>query len=228
MFSQITENYNVSQDLEFFTFEHFETIELLKKEEFSCFAEFCVPCSSVKESRVKDDRCPKYKFKTETGQTTPILKLNRNSILYTCIPDEPVHAEDEIEIWLDSCNEKIYLFKDSLHYGLVYGCELFIEGCEIQDDEADICFPKLFFGHCLNWNKENSNKYTSYLKHLFADYRHNSIWLTKTPSGDMVIEIWRIYPFNDNPICEQRYSFNVSSDDFMEWWNQLVAMDNLQ
>lgn len=220
LFSQITKDYSISQDNGFVNFEHFENLDTLKSKAFSCFAVLCIPCGLVIENGVP---CPKYEFKIEAGQAMPTLKLGDGSMLYTCIPDEPEFVEDEIEIWLDSYGEKICLFKDSLHYVIAVECAWVVEHCEIQADEADICFPKLFFDYCLGKNSDES-----YLNYQFADYQSNTTWLTKPPSGDMIIEIWEIDPYNDNPICEQKYSFTVSYNDFMIWWNRLLAMDNLR
>lgn len=153
----------------------------------------------------------------------PVLKLDNNNMLYSCFPQEPEFVEDEIEIWLDSFGEKTCLFKDSLHYVLAVECAWVVNHCEIQANQADVCFPRLFFDYCLQKNSDES-----YLNHLFPDYNRNSICLSKTPCGNMKLEIWNVDPFAEPEVCEFRYSFNVSFHEFMEWWNQLMALDHLQ
>lgn len=148
------------------------------------------------------------------------MKLNDVVKLYCIFPEEPEYVEDEVEIWIDLSEEQICLFKDSLHYVIAAECAWVVNHCEIQNDQAETCFPKLFVDYCLNKNSDES-----YLNHLFPDYQGNTICLTKTPYGDMKLEIWRLDPFSDTPLCEIKYSFTVSLHDFMEWWNKLLSLD---
>lgn len=149
----------------------------------------------------------------------PKLKLDSKSKLYVRIPKRPKFEEDEVEIWLDTSEEKICLFKDSLHYVLAMEGAWVVERCGTQ---ADVCFPRLFVDYCSGKTTDNS-----YLNHLLADYHKRSTWLTKTACGDITLEIWKLDAFSEPVICEFRYSFTISSHDFMEWWHQLMAMDHL-
>lgn len=49
LLNQIVNDYNVSQDKEYTTFEHFETVDMLKKGGESCFVYFNVPNGLIQE-----------------------------------------------------------------------------------------------------------------------------------------------------------------------------------
>ena len=148
------------------------------------------------------------------------LKLDNNHSLYARFPDAPEFAEDEVEIWLKSSNDEICLFKDSLHYVLMMESSWAVHHLNVSSETTNICFPRLYVDHCLGKIANDS-----YLDHLFTEYHHNTMWLTKKNRNQIALEIWEIAPFSNPPLCELRYFFSVSSEEFMKWWNQLIAKE---
>ena len=147
------------------------------------------------------------------------LKLNTDSMLYTCVPQVPKFTDDEVEIWLYTSNEKLCIFKDSLNYVLFIESAHVVKQLEMHNTPASACFPKMFMDYCLGISADDS-----YLNHLFTEYQCMTSWITKKNNGELLFEIWKIDPFSTPALCELRYSYTISYDEFMKWWNQFFSI----
>lgn len=147
-----------------------------------------------------------------------VLKLDNKSRLYICVPTEIEFVEDEVEIWLDATEEKICLFKDSFQHVLLTEAAWVVQHLETQAVSKNIFYPKLYVENCLGNSTDES-----YVDYLFSEYQYNTVWLTKNNNRDIVLEIWKIDAFSAPVLCERKFAFTISSDQFMNWWNQLVS-----
>ena len=140
-------------------------------------------------------------------------------MLYTCVPQVPKFTDDEVEIWLYTSNEKLCIFKDSLNYVLFIESAHVVKQLEMHNTPAGACFPKMFMDYCLGISADDS-----YLNHLFTECQCMTSWITKKNNGELLFEIWEIDPFSTPALCELRYSYTISYDEFMKWWNQFFSI----
>ena len=156
----------------------------------------------------------------------PRLKLDQNSSLYTRIPQYPMFVEDEIEIWLYSSGKKFCLFRDSLHYVLRVEGSWVVQYITSGSFKTGKELSEIFLNNCFGKNSDKS--YVNYLFLEYANYHNNVTWLSRSDNdANIMLEVWKFDAFATPYICEKRCAFSIPYADFIEWWNQVLLLDQI-
>ena len=125
----------------------------------------------------------------------------------------PRFHEDEIEIWLQSQNDNMCLFKDSVRYVLKTECNAVIHHVSDSSNNNPIYPPELIQKIV---NKDFDPTDTN--SHLLFEEKELSTFLTYQQSDDVCLIVFRGCVFE--PKCQLSVVFN--RHDFRMWFNSLL------
>lgn len=125
----------------------------------------------------------------------------------------PRFHEDEIEIWLQSQNDNMCLFKDSVRYVLKTECNAVFHHVSDSSNNTPIYPPELIQKIV---NKDFDPTDTN--SHLLFEEKELSTFLTYQQSDDVCLIVFR------DCVFEPKYQLSVvfNRNDFRVWFNSLL------